>query len=141
MALSDRRGIQPSTGFQDPLDFRQGTGLLRHMVQHMIRNDGIYRGGREGQRLGINDREGQGPIRRTEALAGMDDHPHRGIRHCHGPAYRYPGPILDPEVTRSTAQFHDATLEWQPELIEHPPQPTIRVRAEPLMECNPGMKV
>jgi hypothetical protein len=141
MVLSHRRGIQPPAGFQDPLDFRQRAGVIRHMVQQMIRDDGLHGGGREGQRLGINDREGQGRRRRTEALAGVGDHPHGGIRQRDGPSPRNPGLILNPEVTRPPTEFHQATLERQPELIKHPPQPPVRIRAEPLMQGHPRLEI
>ena len=79
MALPDRRGIQPSTGLQDPLDCRQRTGVIRHMGQYMMSDDGIQGGGRKGQGLGIHDRKGQGLTCWPEALAGVGDHADRDI--------------------------------------------------------------
>jgi hypothetical protein len=111
------------------------------MVQPMIGDDGIQGGGRKRQGLGVNDREGQGPTRWPEALAGVGDHAYRGIRCRNGPCRRQPRPILDPEVPRPTAEFYEATSERQPELIKHPSMPTIRIGAEPLMECHPGLEV
>src|SRR5574341_245079 len=64
------RPIHVDVRFIAALDFRQGAGLIRHMVQHMIGDDGIQGGGRKGQGLGIHDRKGQGLTRWPEALAG-----------------------------------------------------------------------
>lgn len=72
---------------------------------------------------------------------GVGDHANGGIRHRNRPARRHPGLILDPEVPRPAAEFDEATLKWQPELVKHPPMPTIRIGAAALMECHPGLEV